>query len=556
MRTFERPARWPIPALGFILVCSCAALSAQNAIERREPTAARGVFRIAGVVVSETTGAPLESARVTIFDTANRRNTQGTITASDGRFEFNHLTAGKYSLQGERRGFVLMAYEQHGQFSTAVVTGAALETENLILRLVPAATISGQIFDEAGEPVRHAQVRLYRANRDLGFSRIDPSGGADSDDRGYYDFWPLFPGTYYVSAEAQPWYAMHPSHSQDAAASFQAVDPSLDVSYPTTFYGDTTEPDGTTPISLKGGDRVQIDIHLNPVRSLRLLVHASDDGQFPTLQKRVFDSVEEAGSERVERVSADTYEMTGVPAGRYTVRLHGSSGDEDRITEMNLTQDGQELDSSSGEPLGSLTLSVKIAGEEKLPEQLYVTLRDARERTEGFQAVDKNGAVHFEGLPAGKYVIIAVSPGKDYLVSQISSPGSGAPGTSGSSFDLTPGASLSLSAQLAPSTTKVEGFVRRSGKPAAGVMVVLVPADAESNIDVFRRDQSDFDGSFTLRNVLPGSYTLIAIEDGWNVDWSVPTVLARYTPRGQKLTVGPQTQGSVSLPKPVEAQPR
>jgi len=102
----------------------------------------------------------------------------------------------------------------------------------------------------------------------------------------------------------------------------------------------------------------------------------------------------------------------------------------------------------------------------------------------------------------------------------------------------------------------VEGFVRRSGKAAAGVMVVLVPADAESNIELFRRDQSDFDGSFILRDVVPGSYTVIAIEDGWNVDWSVPTVLARYTPRGQKLTIGPQAQGSVSLQESLEVQPR
>ena len=98
--------------------------------------------------------------------------------------------------------------------------------------------------------------------------------------------------------------------------------------------------------------------------------------------------------------------------------------------------------------------------------------------------------------------------------------------------------------------------MKRSGKAAAGVMVVLVPDDTESNIELFRRDQSDFDGSFVLGDVVPGSYKVIAIEDGWNVDWLVPAVLARYTPRGQKVTIGPQMQGSVSLPEPIEVQPR
>jgi hypothetical protein len=102
----------------------------------------------------------------------------------------------------------------------------------------------------------------------------------------------------------------------------------------------------------------------------------------------------------------------------------------------------------------------------------------------------------------------------------------------------------------------VEGFVKRAGKAVAGVIVVLVPVGGESAIELFRRDQSDFDGSFVLRDVVSGSYAVIAVEDGWNVDWSVPTVFARYTSHGEKLTVGPQMQGSVSLQKPVEVQPR
>jgi len=33
----------------------------------------------------------------------------------------------------------------------------------------------------------------------------------------------------------------------------------------------------------------------------------------------------------------------------------------------------------------------------------------------------------------------------------------------------------------------------------AGVMVALVPKDAEAHIELFRADQSDFDGTFVLR---------------------------------------------------------
>lgn len=560
MRTLSRLNQIAISVLGLALVCPGAIMPAQTRRERPETARVTGAFKIAGVVVSEATGAPLSRTRVTIVDTKNSRNTQWMITANDGRFEFDRLSEGKYSLQGARRGFITAAYEQHQQFSTAIVTGAEFDTENLILRLAPLAMVSGKILDETGEPVHHARVTLYRENHNFGVSRIIPAASSSSDDRGYYDFWPVTPGVYYVSANAHPWYAVHPpaSHSENGGNSSQAVDASLDVSYPTTFYADTTEAGSATPISIKGGDHAQIDIHLWPAPSLHLLFHVPENGQngfsTPTLQKRVFDSVEAVESDGTQQVSADTYELSGVPSGNYTVRLHSSvPGEPDQSAELNLTKDGQELDPSSGELLCSLTLSVKILGEEKLPPQLFVTLRDANLRSVGFRTVDQNGEVHFDNIAPGKYAIVAASPGKPYLVSQTSSSGTE---TKGNRFDLQPGSSLSMSALLLGGTTTVEGFVKRSGKAAAGVMVVLVPPGAESNIELFRRDQSDFDGSFVLRGVVPGNYTVIAIEDGWNVDWSVPSALDRYSPRGQKLTIGPQVQASVSLPEPVEVQPQ
>jgi hypothetical protein len=90
----------------------------------------------------------------------------------------------------------------------------------------------------------------------------------------------------------------------------------------------------------------------------------------------------------------------------------------------------------------------------------------------------------------------------------------------------------------------------------AGVMVILVPRDPESHQEMFRRDQSDLDGSFALRGVIPGGYTIIAVEDAWGVEWLQPSVLARYIRHGQNVTIGELKQGSVHLPDPVEVQPR
>ena len=98
-----------------------------------------GHFRIAGTIVSTPEGHPLFRARVSLRDVKNAQNQIFMITGDDGHFEFRNLPAGKYSLTGAKRGYISAAYDQHEQFSTAIVTGAAVDTENLTLRLVRTA---------------------------------------------------------------------------------------------------------------------------------------------------------------------------------------------------------------------------------------------------------------------------------------------------------------------------------------------------------------------------------------------------------------------------------
>ena len=87
-------------------------------------------------------------------------------------------------------------------------------------------------------------------------------------------------------------------------------------------------------------------------------------------------------------------------------------------------------------------------------------------------------------------------------------------------------------------------------------MVALVPKDPQIHGDMFRRDQSDSDGSFVLRGVIPGTYTLVAVEDAWGFAWNQPEVLNRYIQHGQNLTVGALMTNTVYLPEAVQVQPR
>jgi len=84
---------------------------------------------------------------------------------------------------------------------------------------------------------------------------------------------------------------------------------------------------------------------------------------------------------------------------------------------------------------------------------------------------------------------------------------------------------------------QVAGTARREGQPLPGAMIVLIPEHPENNIPLFRRDQSDSDGTFSLPNVLPGKYTIVAIENGWDLEWSNADTLDRYIKNGTVVNV-------------------
>ena len=137
---------------------------------------------------------------------------------------------------------------------------------------------------------------------------------------------PLDEGTYFVSAKASPWYAVHPISGQGGEGALPyVVDPSLDVAYQTTYYGDATEADDALPIPIRGGDRVEADIHLTPVPALHLLVHVADNGKhgfnLPMFQQPAFDGVDDIQASGSRMVRQGVFEITGIPAGRYAVEL-------------------------------------------------------------------------------------------------------------------------------------------------------------------------------------------------------------------------------------------
>jgi hypothetical protein len=224
--------------------------------------------------VSAADGHTLQGATVRIVNTKTQQLVASTLSGEDGSFEFTKLKADKYSLDAVAGGYLVSPFDEHENFSSAIVTGAGVDAESLILRITPAAIISGRVTDEVGDPVRGATVMLYRENREEGRSRITPFRNSPTNDLGEYELTSLPPGNYFMSAKAMPWYATHPQlvNSANSVKTVGSVDPNLDVAYPTTFYADAMDSDGATPIPVRAGNHIDIDLHLRPQPAVVLTV--------------------------------------------------------------------------------------------------------------------------------------------------------------------------------------------------------------------------------------------------------------------------------------------
>jgi len=544
-----------------LLVCLAPFLFPLVALVGAQTQATPSGYTIAGTIVSKTDGHPLAQARVTVRDVKDPKKVQSLVTADDGKFRFTGLPAAKYSLNGAKRGFIPAAYDQHDFFSTAIVTGAALETESLVLRLAPVAVITGKVLDEAGDPIRRAMVSVYIDDHSTGVDQIHPSRMTQTDDQGTYEITPLMPGTYFLSASAQPWYAVHPNSESEGApgvakpetstSTQPTADRSLDVAYPTSYYPDVTDADSATPIPIRGGERIDVDIHLNPVPALRLIFRVPANGTngytFPQIQQPAFDGDTPIQAVTTRLISPGVMEVSGIPAGRYNLIFNGAGAP----TEMNgvdFNRDGEVIESSGSEAMSTVKVSAQVPAEATIPAHLAVGLRSGHRMLANWKNLDDKGEAQIDRIPPGKYEVLVWGPPKPYTITHMSAEGAA---VSGHTLTVTAGSSPSLSLTLVGGSYEIDGTAKRAGKPVPGAMVFLVPKNIETDRD-FRRDQTDLDGSFTLRNIVPGSYTLLAIENGWDLDWSKPDVISAYLGHGRKIEVGGPGSRSVMPAEDVE----
>jgi hypothetical protein len=526
------------------------------------PAAAQ--FTIAGTLVNAQTGEPVAHANMAVLSLEDS-HALISVTADDaGHFSLPGLPAAKYQLTASRRGFHTAFYDEHGEFSSAVVTGPDVtgqvqDTTHLVFRLAPNAVLYGAVRDDAGEPVAQASVLLFRKPASPA-ERIIQAGAATTDDTGAYEFGNLAAGAYLLAVKAEPWYALHPAPNH-------AGNPQLDVAYPITYYDSTTDENSAAPVDLVAGARVEANVTLQAVPALRLQIAVPRNQQGslarPELRRSVFGTEIAAQSAGfLDAATTGSTEINGVAPGHYELQ----QGDPPRLAELDATTSGT-LDPGAGTPLVDVQGQLHAAAGSALPPEISVVLTrtDASDDRQPVLQSAHNGAFHFQAPAASAWQLAVASTSQPQANLTVLSVRAAGPSQPGDRFAVG-SQPLALSAEVSAAATSITGFARKDHKPFSGAMIVLIPrarnpqafaADAQAVFaSLVRRDQSDSDGSFSLMSVVPGSYTVVAIEDGWDLDWSNPAVMARYAAGGAAVTVPPDAGKSVSLSGPVAVESR
>ncbi len=515
-------------------------LAAASALCAQTSASAQQLFTISGTVVEHRNGRPLGNVMVAISPIEHRDHAAFCMTQSEGRFVFTDLAAGKYTLTATRRGFEPQLFQQNEGYSTGIAVGPGLDSEHIMFPLSAAGSLSGTVIDEEGDPVRQAQVWLFRKRISFGRSGISSAEMQNTGSSGEFHFAHLMPGTYFVGVQARPWYAQNAltqlpatENQHDAAAS------ELDVAYPVTYYSDTLDPASASPIAVTEGSTASIQIALRPVRALRVELTGFDakpnEGVSAWASQPGPGGVPITAGGGVITTYDNRHFVTGLPPGRCVLQIqkynHGqveSSGEK----AVDLNEDST-LDVQS---LSKATLSGNVTAEDgELPAGLTVFF--ARSVGSGPAAeanVSKNGSFSAKDgmLPAGKYQVILENAPGFYLKSLVAK---GAKFSAGE-LKIPEGVSVQLSVVIAKGLTRIEGIALKDNKPCAGAMVLLIPTDL-NRMDFVRRDQSDSDGTFTLSDVPPGQYSVLAIDDGRDLAYEEPSIIGPYLSQGQRVTI-------------------
>ena len=474
-------------------------------------------YRVAGVIVDSETASPIANASISLSPYAQSRNVMAVISGADGGFAFD-APRGKYVLSAVIAGRSELLGET-GPFTGLgedVITGPDQDSAHLVFRWRRPAAIAGRVVDDQEEPVAGAMVRLLHPGVTNGHVQTAEVGQTQTDDRGEYRFWGIPGANYYVEVTAQPWWHSEPP-----------------LTYGAVYYPGTGDASRAALLTVRPGEEARADFTLTAEPAATVTVNCGNcDAETAaavnvSLAAEGLDGTSEvAAAQMVQQWPAT---VNTVPPGRYLVRLSSGNEADARVAE-------QWVDVGPGETAVSLSLHAGAVVSGKVTVRngsagSLILSRDPFSQQEA-TPIAQDGTFRFGSVPAGQYHVVI--PGSDIhpetieVADELVADGV---------VNIRDGVETKLSIVANSGSGAVKGFAVRDGRPAANMLVVLVPTGAAGGYPN-QGWQTDSDGSFDWTSMRAGDYLLFAVDDP-GIAFADADAIKPYLARAKPIHIEP-----------------
>jgi len=601
-----------IPGIALLL------LLAQNSVPQ-QPAAPAAPASLEGVVAKAVTGESLSKVTVTLTEvrsttasavdlsfpiaSLNPRNTgppQVVTTTSDGRFLFENLKPGTYSLKAMLGGYSPTEYGQRGPNGRGmnITLKPGQKLQGVSLTMTPGGTITGRAADTNGEPLSRALIQAQKlVYQERGRSLVTVQA-VYTDDRGDYRLFWLPAGQYFISA----------TPSDDRMRTMTAMLPSVNGSTTTApltsnmvlsavrdlgtgpiygiptglkvngqnlangdvieeaavqvFYPAATDQSTATPVEVRPGVIISgIDITTKPARVYRIR------GRIISVTGRPVSAVEIVLVPRISQVDAQSarapqapsssgFEIAGVLPGSYYLLATGTEGPGMTVVGLSpIDVQAANLDNvtiTASPPFtirGHISTAGTISNTATAPPSYAVRLDPRLPGLPNVLTLGSNVTVRQNDF------VIPIAVSADYRVTIGTPPNTyvqsirfGGQDVLRDGLHIDSFTSETVEIVVSPNSGRLEGNVSLDRQKFANATVALVPSSSlRQQTNLFKNTQTNAEGHFIFESIPPGSYKLFAWEDVEPLAWFDEEFIRNFENRGTEILIRESAKESVEI---------
>jgi hypothetical protein len=555
-KSVRRPSSFLACALPGVAAAAFCLISAGGAAVWAQE--ASGGYAVRGTIVDAASGQPVARALVSLGQDF------ATLTGGDGQFSFEDVPGGGYQVSVRKPG-----YEGFGMIS-ATVSRPGISRQprpphpirvgpdmpSLSFRILPLAVITGHVTLSTADPADGIQVMAYIRQTENGRLHWTMAGLAQTRSDGSFRIDELPAANYILYTQS--------SLDLDRAAG-NAHGPVF--GYPAVYYPGVTDPTAAGMITLRSGQKVQADIGLvrQQFFEVTAVVQLPDPSQYASFQ--ILDS---SGRQTQLPASYDRRTQTvtaSVPSGSWSLAAH-SFGRELLWGRTDFQVAGAPVSLAiSLLPVPHIPVNIRrdftVSADNSQPQSSGPGLNLFLVAADDLSMASYGGGLNsIEGSNGQSWEIRTTQPGRYWVQAQafppayVNSISSGGVDLAANPLVVVPGSTPApIDVTLRNDSGTITGDISSQSPTLAGGVSggVQMPLAWVYAIPLFPTPSvlpTGFlrpDGQFTIPNVPPGSYRVVACDSPRQIDFRSPEGLAAWSGKGQTVTVDAGSTAHVEL---------